>query len=118
LRPLARPISTQHAAPVGITFGLQRFLKRVQVNDDCIGLCKVYSPLAGIGAKVCLELSGPKVGKEKDVWRKTANAKGIGQMRGFESRTKRTQAHGDARRLGALGEVKIDALSLGRSASN
>ena len=109
----------QHAAPVGITAGLDRFLQRVEMDIKGIGLDHVHRPAGELGAVGAADLGGAQIGQQRHLAGFFAQVpvEPAGAAI-FQRHPLRADGKGDAELGGGLGEVEIDLLGPGGAAGH
>ncbi len=98
----------QQSPKARVAFRLQRFLQRVEVEDQPVGFRQLDRPAAMVHGVTVIQLHRAKVGKQQDIRRNTAHAKGGGQRRGFEGGTHRPERHGNPGGLRGFGQRPVD----------
>jgi hypothetical protein len=87
---------------------LDRFLQRIEVQGEGVGLDHVHRGLALGETIAVVQLDRTQVGDERNVGRQVAHAEGVSLGGVLQSLALRTHPECDARSLGRDGEVLVD----------
>ncbi len=98
----------QQAGEVALSFGLDRLLEGIQVEDQGVGPDHRHRVPARLDAHAIVELDGAQIGQQDGRGSDLANAEGISFGGIFQCFALRADAHRDAGLLGRRGQVAVD----------
>jgi hypothetical protein len=98
----------QQAGKVRVAFRLERFLQRVEVQDERVRADHLDGLAAVLQIVTIVELHCAEIGKEQNSRGHVAHTKGVGQFGVLDSGALAAEAHRDAVRLRGLRQTAID----------